>query len=267
MLLLPVWIVVLVLLIGCSSESKNPVHITQMSNIELALDDTVLVEIYRITIITENGDTTTYFEKKAEGNIKLSVPCDYSTSVNVDIYNMNKKTSAGFIQLPQGASGIFNLSVIPISENTEQSKIPNGLYASSISTTSIKISFNAVELAQNYRLYVSNDDVTFTLLAEITTLSYTHNGLESGITFYYKVSSVVDDKESEKSVSVSATTQVSKTIYVIDPSKCRGCGVCRSSCKYDAISKSGSVYVIDPSRCTGCGECVKNCPQSAISIQ
>lgn len=255
--------------IGCTTESKNPIEITQQSNLEIVLEDTVSAEIYCVTIITENRDTTRYFEKRTEGSIKVSVPQDIGTTITIDIYNMNKKTSTGSIQLPSNASGIFKISVQPSEPvDPHQLKAPTGLNAATVSATSISISFDSVEQAQKYRLYVSHDNDTFTFLADLTVLSYTHIDLKSGTTYYYRIASVRGDEESAKSSSISVTTQLSeKKIYAIDSLKCIGCGRCRSSCKFGAIIRNGDVYIIDPSRCTGCGECIKRCPRNAISLQ
>lgn len=52
----------------------------------------------------------------------------------------------------------------------------------------------------------------------------------------------------------------------IDPSKCRGCGLCKKNCPVNAIS--GEVkqpHVIDKNICIKCGTCIAKCPFKAIS--
>lgn len=48
----------------------------------------------------------------------------------------------------------------------------------------------------------------------------------------------------------------------IDPNKCVGCGLCKTVCKFDAISN----HTIDSFSCEGCAACTLVCPQSAIKL-
>lgn len=42
--------------------------------------------------------------------------------------------------------------------------------------------------------------------------------------------------------------------------KCRQCGTCIPSCRFDAISMVGNSVIWDEEKCKDCGECVKVCP-------
>jgi len=53
-------------------------------------------------------------------------------------------------------------------------------------------------------------------------------------------------------------------LAVIDKTKCIKCGLCKNSCRFDAINDS---IQIDPFSCEGCGVCVVVCPEEAISLQ
>jgi len=53
-------------------------------------------------------------------------------------------------------------------------------------------------------------------------------------------------------------------LAVIDETKCIECGLCRESCKFDAINKD---FQVDPFLCEGCGVCVVVCPEEAISLK
>lgn len=53
-------------------------------------------------------------------------------------------------------------------------------------------------------------------------------------------------------------------IYVVDNSKCNGCGNCLSHCPQGAISMVAGNAWIDPELCDGCGNCVNFCPRDAI---
>ena len=48
-------------------------------------------------------------------------------------------------------------------------------------------------------------------------------------------------------------------VALIDPEKCRGCGVCANECRFEAITLTPRATV-DPLRCEGCGLCALVCP-------
>ncbi|WP_055667766.1 4Fe-4S binding protein [Desnuesiella massiliensis] len=52
---------------------------------------------------------------------------------------------------------------------------------------------------------------------------------------------------------------------VVNNDVCIKCGVCRTSCVYDAITIDEKL-VIDSEKCFGCGLCVTRCPKKALSI-
>ncbi|MHA2032852.1 MAG: hydrogenase iron-sulfur subunit, partial [Candidatus Kariarchaeaceae archaeon] len=53
----------------------------------------------------------------------------------------------------------------------------------------------------------------------------------------------------------------------IDASKCGLCGLCASSCPYNAISIDSEEIVIDQFGCKGCGVCVAVCPTKAVEMK
>jgi len=53
-------------------------------------------------------------------------------------------------------------------------------------------------------------------------------------------------------------------IPIIDSARCTRCGLCRQSCRFDAID--GSINVIED-RCEGCGVCELVCPVGAIVME
>ena len=51
---------------------------------------------------------------------------------------------------------------------------------------------------------------------------------------------------------------------IIDSSLCVKCGICKETCRFDAISDE---IKIKPMKCEGCGACVLVCPQEAIHLE
>lgn len=52
---------------------------------------------------------------------------------------------------------------------------------------------------------------------------------------------------------------------VVDQKSCNLCGLCETSCPYQAISRSDEL-VIDGEKCFGCGLCVSRCPKKALTL-
>ncbi len=55
--------------------------------------------------------------------------------------------------------------------------------------------------------------------------------------------------------------------YVINQHKCIACGLCFTSCRYDAINKDDGIYKINDIACEGCSVCEYVCPVDAISLK
>lgn len=51
----------------------------------------------------------------------------------------------------------------------------------------------------------------------------------------------------------------------VDPSKCRGCGLCEEVCPAGAI-RVDSVAHVDPAACLDCGACMDECPNGALAM-
>lgn len=57
-------------------------------------------------------------------------------------------------------------------------------------------------------------------------------------------------------------------VYVINPEKCRRCGLCARNCPTEAISGGGKEpFVINTEVCSRCGTCIAHCKFGAISIK
>ncbi len=53
---------------------------------------------------------------------------------------------------------------------------------------------------------------------------------------------------------------------VVNEEKCIGCGVCKDSCMYSALSMEGKKAHISE-KCDGCGVCWSMCPSKAITME
>lgn len=60
-------------------------------------------------------------------------------------------------------------------------------------------------------------------------------------------------------------------LAVVDPALCSGCGICVTTCRFDAISVPSATEAthakVDKFACEGCAACVYVCPQQAIRMQ
>ncbi|MCQ2974353.1 MAG: ferredoxin family protein [Bacteroidales bacterium] len=65
-----------------------------------------------------------------------------------------------------------------------------------------------------------------------------------------------------------------KGAIVVDTERCKGCGLCVETCKFDVISLSHKVNLKgynyaemkNPDNCTGCTNCATVCPDTVISV-
>ena len=54
---------------------------------------------------------------------------------------------------------------------------------------------------------------------------------------------------------------------VVNRDKCIGCGVCKDSCLYNALSIEDKKLKINSAKCDGCGVCWSMCPSRAITME
>ncbi|MCL2126932.1 MAG: fibronectin type III domain-containing protein [Treponema sp.] len=87
---------------------------------------------------------------------------------------------------------------------------PTGVSATTLSSSSIQISWNAVSGATSYRVYRSTSaSGTFNQVGNPTSTPFTDAGLSANTTYWYRVSATNSAGESSQSDVVSATTQSS----------------------------------------------------------
>jgi fibronectin type 3 domain-containing protein len=85
--------------------------------------------------------------------------------------------------------------------------VPTGLTASATSSSSIYLYWTPLSEADYYKVYRSSSSSgTYLSIGNSTGASYTDDGLDADTTYYYKVSAVNDNGESEKSSYTEETT-------------------------------------------------------------
>ncbi|WP_010521313.1 fibronectin type III domain-containing protein [Aquimarina agarivorans] len=85
--------------------------------------------------------------------------------------------------------------------------IPSNLVATTVSKSSIRLTWTKISNATNYRVEFSTHPTTgFTLLANPTSTSYTHTGLVAGRAYYYKIKAINASGDSSFTSTVTATT-------------------------------------------------------------
>jgi MinD superfamily P-loop ATPase len=67
-------------------------------------------------------------------------------------------------------------------------------------------------------------------------------------------------------VSQSSSAYYGMNIAQIDHDRCSGCGICLSTCQFDAISQDKDGKIVIDSDCEGCAACAFVCPVNAISM-
>ncbi len=56
-------------------------------------------------------------------------------------------------------------------------------------------------------------------------------------------------------------------VAYIDEKNCINCGICATTCRFDAINFDGDKYIVDAISCEGCWYCSRVCPRDAIEMQ
>jgi MinD superfamily P-loop ATPase len=67
-------------------------------------------------------------------------------------------------------------------------------------------------------------------------------------------------------VSQSSSAYYGMNIAQIDHDRCSGCGICLSTCQFDAISQDNDGKIVIEADCEGCAACAFVCPVNAISM-
>lgn len=55
--------------------------------------------------------------------------------------------------------------------------------------------------------------------------------------------------------------------YIIDPERCKGCGICARKCPVDCIKgEKKKPYIIEQDKCIKCGTCLDSCPSKFAAV-
>lgn len=83
----------------------------------------------------------------------------------------------------------------------------SGLTATSVSTSSIQLTWGEVTDATSYNIYRSlTENGTYTLIANVTTTTYIDTGLIQNTTYYYRVEAINETESGTLTAPVNATT-------------------------------------------------------------
>jgi ferredoxin len=59
-------------------------------------------------------------------------------------------------------------------------------------------------------------------------------------------------------------TALASLVCTVRADRCRGCGMCKDACAFDAVQLEAGVARMDPALCRGCGICAGECPSGAV---
>ena len=341
------------LLSGCRNPTDGTDHPFEAQNkLLFELPPDIDADLYRMSVITAEGDSVVYFENARSKSVEIAVPASDSSFVKVYAYKNGRLVYSGAASVESGrqisatlikypatpAAPVLSVSgqtitvdwtlqqdaelykifrsfnpagepeligsaqnppyvdiaavsgvevryliiaqnpageshpspytaiaIPPTVTGTAVPDTPGNLVATAQSSKTIQITFDMVSGASGYKLYWSTDSSSFEEI-DLFTLSYTHSNLSARTTYFYKVTALRQDGESEESEVVSAAT-ASAWVVVISGA-CNGCGHCASVCRTGALVRTGRRYVVDPLKCDGDGACLNACGAlRAMSLQ
>jgi fibronectin type 3 domain-containing protein len=132
-------------------------------------------EIYRATSSTGSYSRVGTTTSTSFTNSSLSTNTPY-------YYKVRTYRNVGSSKVYSNFSSIISAKPIP--------SVPTSFKASRLSSTSLKLTWSSVTGASGYQLYRSTSSTgTYSLLKDLTSLSYTNSGLITGKKYYYKMRS------------------------------------------------------------------------------
>jgi Ferredoxin len=186
---------------GCSFNSSQPTNpLQKQSKVVFEVPSDINADLYRITIVIQNGDTVMYYEIAKGNTIAINVPSKDTSVVTIDAYRAKVLISSGSISIPAGQTGMMKISLQPI----EFPKTPSGLTAVVTADLQIALSWQACSGVQGYTLYRTTDTgTTPTVVGKITDASFVDASADVGVSYFYRVSAWNAAGESTPSAYVS----------------------------------------------------------------
>ena len=143
--------------------------------------------------------------------ILVSDPVEQSTQdfINSETGSISKIiVFGGIAAVPDSILNSINAP----SNGSNTPSTPTNITATTVSSSQIKLTWDAVSGATSYYVYgATSSSGTYTNLATVTTSSYTNTGLWAGTTYYYKVQAVNGVGSSSYSTVTYATTTTSSS--------------------------------------------------------
>ncbi len=182
-----------------------------------------------------------YQSDSADGTYTLVAGADNITATNFTVTGLTMATK--YYYKVASYVGVVSSRKSDECSAITYSNIPTGLYATALSTSSIKVNWNSVFGATSYKVYrASSKNGTYTLVTgadNVLSTNYTVTGLTENTTYYFKVSAYDGTKWSELSIDCSATTisiEEASSIYVSTAGSDSGAGTKLSP--YSTIQKA-----------------------------
>jgi N-acetylmuramoyl-L-alanine amidase len=131
-----------------------------------------------------------------------NITSDKEATVQPEVPSTPATVDTNITETPSTPSTPVTEPTDPVVESTILAE-PQALTGVQASVTSIKLTWNAVEGAETYKIYRAKKGQAYKLIQTQQGTSYTNEKLKTGTKYYYKVTAVKGDKESGYSNTVS----------------------------------------------------------------